>query len=77
MDSTQNSGIADAISVVGSQDALAKIIGCTQQNISAWVTQGFVPVEHVVAVEQATGVPRERLVKPKLLELLRPETFEG
>ena len=77
MDSTQSSGIAEAVSAVGSQEALAKIVGCTQQNISAWVTQGFVPVEHILAVEQATGVPRERLVKPKLLELLRPETFEG
>ena len=57
--------------------ALAEIIGCVQQNISAWKTQGFVPVEHIVAVEQVTGVPRERLVKPELLELLRPETFGG
>lgn len=70
MESTQTSGIAGAIAEVGSQEALAKIIGCTQQNISAWVVQGFVPVEHIMAVEQASGIPRARLIKPQILELL-------
>jgi len=72
MQSTEVSGIAEAIAAVGSQEALAQVIGCTQQNISAWVVQGFVPVEHIVAVEQASGVPRSRLIKPQILELLTP-----
>lgn len=74
---TEIPGVDAAIEAAGGQEPLAKIIGCTQQNISAWRVQGWVPVEHVIAVEQATGVSRERLVKPKLLELLRPESFEG
>lgn len=77
MSGEETRGIDEAIAAVGSQAALAEIIGCVQQNVSAWKVQGWVPVEHVVAVESASGVSRERLVKPKLLDLLRPESFEG
>lgn len=69
---TETSGVEQAITSAGGQAALAQIIGCTQQNISTWKTQGFVPVEHVVAVEQATGIPRAKLIKPQIVELLAP-----
>ena len=71
MDTTTDTGIADAIAAVGSQEQLAAAIGTSQQNVSFWKRQGFVPVEHIVAVEQASGVPRARLIKPKILDLLR------
>lgn len=71
----ETSGIVDAIAAAGNQSALAEIIGCVQQNVSAWRVQGWVPVEHVIAVEQATGVPRERLIKPALMELITPPTI--
>lgn len=72
MTNTTKSGIEDAIDSAGSQEALAAAVGCTQQNVSWWKRQGFVPVEHVVAVEQASGVPRARLIKPALMELISP-----
>lgn len=63
-------GIADAIQAAGSQKQLAAIIGCTQQHISFWKKQGFVTAERIIEVEQATGVPRARLIDPKLVDLL-------
>jgi DNA-binding transcriptional regulator YdaS (Cro superfamily) len=75
MNVAETNGIDDAIAAVGSQAALAEIIGCVQQNVSAWKSQGFVPVEHVVAVEQASGVPRTRLIKPALMELITPPSM--
>ena len=66
------SGVESAITAVGGQQSLADLIGCTQQNVSAWRVQGWVPVEHIVAVEQHTGVARLRLIKPQLMELLAP-----
>ena len=75
MQNTETPGIDAAIAEVGGQESLAKIIGCTQQNISAWKSQGFVPVEHIIAVEQASGVPRARLIKPQILELITPPSL--
>jgi len=51
---------------------LAKIIGCSQQNVGFWLSQGYCPPERVIEVEQATGVPRARLINPKLVDLLTP-----
>jgi DNA-binding transcriptional regulator YdaS (Cro superfamily) len=64
------SGIDQAIAVAGGQQALADQVGCTQQNVSFWRRQGFVPVERVVEIEQATGVPRALLVAPKIRSVL-------
>lgn len=70
MTDTKNTGIADAIRAAGSQDRLASMLGCKQQNVSFWLRRGYVPVARVVEVEQVTGVSRDRLVKPGLLDLL-------
>jgi DNA-binding transcriptional regulator YdaS (Cro superfamily) len=75
VEDTNTNGVSEAIDAAGGQAQLAKVIGCTQQNVSAWKQRGFVPVEHLVAVEAATGVPRTRLIKPQIMELLRPEAF--
>ena len=65
-------GIAQAILAVGSQAALADILGCTQQNVSMMLRKGFCPPKWVRAVEQASGVPRALLINPALAELLAP-----
>ncbi len=65
-------GIEEAIYAAGSQTKLAKILGCSQQNVGFWLRQGYCPAERVIEVEQATGVPRERLINPKLVDLLTP-----
>lgn len=68
-------GIKRAVEVSGSQAKLAEKLGCTQQLISIWLGRGYVPVERVVEIEQATGVSRNSLINPKLLNLLTP--FSG
>lgn len=52
-----------AIVVVGSQRALAHAIGVSQQAISVWFRKKGkpIPAEMVVAVEKATGIPRNEL----------------
>lgn len=51
-----------AISKAGSQKKLAKILGTTQQAISWWLKRTLrAPAEHVLAIENATGVSRHDL----------------
>lgn len=68
------SGISDAVEAVGTQAKLAAELGVTQQAVSNWVTQGWVPKDRAVEIECLTGVPRARLVDPKILDLVDPGT---
>jgi DNA-binding transcriptional regulator YdaS (Cro superfamily) len=53
--------LAEAIDRAGgSQAALGKLIGVTQQTISNWL-KSKTAAEYVLAIERATGVPRHRL----------------
>lgn len=63
----EKAGIEQAIAAAGSQENLAKLLGCSQQNVSFWKGQGFVPLDRVVEVEQVTGVPRAKLIDPNIL----------
>ncbi|CAB4122757.1 Putative bacterial antitoxin YdaS [uncultured Caudovirales phage] len=65
-------GIEKAITACGSQAKLAELIGCTQQNVSFWRRQGFVPPDRILEIEQASGVGRTELINPKLLDLFAP-----
>lgn len=49
--------IVIAVEVLGSQSALARAIGVSQQRVAYWLNQAKrgVPAEHVHAIEQATG----------------------
>ncbi|WP_080572834.1 transcriptional regulator [Sphingobium yanoikuyae] len=51
--------IAEAL---GSQSALARLCGVSQQSVSKWVLRNkLLPAEHVLAVEHATGISRHDL----------------
>ena len=63
-------GIESAILAAGGQSALAEILGVSQQNVSVWKRNGYVPTAWVVPVEQATGVPRAELISPRLRDLV-------
>lgn len=60
------SGIDAAVEVAGGQSALAKLLGCTQQNVSFWSKRGYAPNLRAVEIEQHTGVPRLRLIDPRV-----------
>lgn len=65
-------GIELACYAAGGQAKLADLLGCSQQNVSMWRRRGWVPVDRVVEIEQATGVDRKLLINPKLVNLLTP-----
>jgi DNA-binding transcriptional regulator YdaS (Cro superfamily) len=47
---------------LGSQGALAQIVGVTQQSVSEWcIKNKAIPPRHVLKVEAATGIPKEDL----------------
>jgi DNA-binding transcriptional regulator YdaS (Cro superfamily) len=67
MPTSGKSALQVAISKCGSQEALGRTIGRSQQIISYWVkTEKLLPAEHVFAVEAATGLSRK---------FLRPDLF--
>lgn len=63
-------GIREVIFIAGGQAALARQLGVSQQAVSKWVRRGFVPVNRVVEIEAQFGVPRHRLIDPKLRDLV-------
>lgn len=54
------------IEIGGGQSGLAKKVGVTQQTVWYWRHKlGKIPAERVLAVENATGVPRHE-IRPDL-----------
>ena len=53
--------INSAVQVAGSQTALAKVLGCTPQNVQRMCATGKVPAKHVLKIEAATGISRSLL----------------
>lgn len=68
---TPSEGLAAAISVAGSQSALAKLVGISQTSVFKWVRVGAIPFDRVLEVEAATLIPREEL-RPDLFNAPRP-----
>lgn len=50
-----------ACKAVGNKKAMAKELGVGPSAISAWLTRGRIPAEHVLKIERASGVPRTEL----------------
>lgn len=69
--SKEKPGIQAAVDVLQSQQALANLLGVTQQAVGKWLARGYAPAHRVVEIEQGTGVPREELINPRLADLLR------
>jgi DNA-binding transcriptional regulator YdaS (Cro superfamily) len=47
--------LTQAINILGSQSALAKAIGKSQQTVNNWISRGAIPAEHCPLIERATG----------------------
>jgi DNA-binding transcriptional regulator YdaS (Cro superfamily) len=64
---TAASALAQAVSQAPSQKAFERLTGVKQQNVSNWLRKSQpLPAEHVLKVEQSTGVSRH---------LLRPDIY--
>jgi len=66
----QATGIEKAILSAGSQLELAKQLGVSQQVISLWRRQGWVPLKRVNEIEAQFGIPRIELVNPTILDMV-------
>jgi len=63
-----------AVDLVGSQAAVARLLGVSQPSVWKWLAKKKpLPAEHVLAIEAATGVPKEQL-RP---DIYRPEDTTG
>ena len=65
----QRAALAAAINAAGSAAELARRLGISPEAVCQW--KGKVPVNRVIAVEAATGVPREHL-RPDVFAVPRP-----
>ena len=63
-------GVVLAVGMAGSQDALAKHLGVTQQSVQKWAKRGYVPMRRAQEIEALLGVPRTQLADPRVVELL-------
>ena len=69
-DKLTRSGIDLAVSAAGSQQELAVELGVTQQAVSQWARQGWVPLRRAGEIERKFDIPRHRLVNPALITML-------
>lgn len=66
----QMTGIAEAVLMAGSQSRLAEVLGVSQQRVSKWVRNGWVPMGRILEIEAQYGISRHRLANPRLAELV-------
>jgi len=63
-------GISTACEAAGNQARLAEGLGVTQQAVSAWVRQGWVPLHRAKEIEALYGVPRSKTMNPRVADLV-------
>lgn len=66
----EETGIQRACDQVGNQAALGRELGVSHQAVSAWVKQGFAPLDRVPQIAELTGIPPRELCDPALVGLL-------
>ena len=54
----------------GGAPALAAALKVSHQIVYIWVKRGWVPLARAVQIEKKYGVPRDKIIKPQLAELL-------
>lgn len=74
---TQPNAVEEAISKAGSQVRLAELLGVKQQIISVWLHRKWVPTARAVEIEIQLGIPRARLINPRLRDLIDGEVQNG
>jgi len=64
-------GLEMAIRIAGTGSALARMVKVSQPRIPEWRRKGYVPLEHVPAVSEATGLPKH-VIRPDLPQFFPP-----
>jgi DNA-binding transcriptional regulator YdaS (Cro superfamily) len=63
-------GIAEAVRLAGTQQALSAKLGVSQQAVSIWLRRGWVPLRRALEIEAEFGVQRARLINPRIADLV-------
>jgi DNA-binding transcriptional regulator YdaS (Cro superfamily) len=59
---TPAEALRHAVDRIGSQSAMSRLLGVTQPAVSGWLKESkHLPAEHVLKVEEATGISRHAL----------------
>lgn len=59
---TPHDALREAVSIIGSQAATARLLGVAQPSVWKWLDRAKeLPAQHVRAVEAATGIAKEEL----------------
>lgn len=56
-----DTALAQAVRAAGSQSAFGRLVSKRQSTVREWLMTDRLPAEHVLAIEAATGVPKEQL----------------
>ncbi len=67
---TSTNGVSLAIRAAGTQQKLAALLGVSQQAVSAWLDRGWVPLRRAQEIEASLGVPRAKLINPRIADLV-------
>lgn len=68
------SGIARAIQQAGGQEKLGERLGVSQQAVSLWLGQGWVPIKRAKLIEREFSIPSTSLLNPEIVKLATPPT---
>lgn len=69
-----SAAVERAASILGSQKALADLLGVSPQAVWAWIHRGSIPPTYCVAIEKATdGEVSRNVLRPDDFHLIWPE----
>lgn len=66
----RNNPVLQVIEAASTQTALAAKLGVSQQAVSSWLRQGWVPVKRARRIEKLYGIPRVSIINPELRALV-------
>ena len=70
-------GIREAVRKADGGPQLARKLGVSHQAVYQWLAKGWVPLSRALQIERLYGIPRQRLVSPRIGRLLKPAKSKG
>lgn len=65
-----NSDLNDAVVKVGGAPAVARKLKVSHQAVYVWMKRGWAPTARAAKLEKLTGIPRSKMINPKLAKIL-------
>ena len=62
--------VLTAAKAAGSKASLARALGVSEPAIRKWELQAWVPLRRAQEIEALYGIPRTKLINPRLLDLV-------